>query len=178
MGLIKTAAGLGITLVIGGTVYTINQEDVVNNFAEDTGLTQQQAEQYVNSVGEEDLVAYDKLGSDFIEDGNEILSGATDIDCVNYDYEWVSVTLTCEQGKAQLIKIGNDEILLGNAYKKLDTDTANSADISNTIGRIDAVNADYDFEIVKKILDFSQISESKKSNSYNKATLQAALNSN
>jgi hypothetical protein len=44
MNIKEAVIGTIITVVIGGTAYSINQVDVVNNFAEDTGLTQQQAE--------------------------------------------------------------------------------------------------------------------------------------
>ena len=43
--------GTILTVVIGGAAYTVNKEDVVDNFADDTGLSQQQAEEYVDSVG-------------------------------------------------------------------------------------------------------------------------------
>ena len=177
MGIKEAVVGGVLTVIIGGTAYTINKEDVVNNFADDTGLTQQQAEDYVNSVDEEDLIPYDKLGADYVTDGNEVLSSAGDIDCANYDYEWETPTLSCEEGKDQLEELGRDEIDLGNAYIKLSSESATSADITATINILDEVNDNYEFEIVDFILDANTISESKKSNSYNKATLEAALKS-
>src|SRR3989344_4955751 len=52
--LTKLATGAIITLIIGGTAYSFNQADVVKNFAEDTGLTQQQAEQYISGISEDE----------------------------------------------------------------------------------------------------------------------------
>jgi hypothetical protein len=76
--------GTILTVVIGGAAYTVNKEDVVDNFADDTGLSQQQAEEYVDSVGEEDLVPYSELGAGYVKDGNDVLSSADEIDCANY----------------------------------------------------------------------------------------------
>lgn len=169
--------GTILTVVIGGAAYTVNKEDVVDNFADDTGLSQQQAEEYVDSVGEEDLVPYSELGAGYVKDGNDVLSSADEIDCANYDYEWVSPTLSCEEGKDQLEEFGRDEIALGNAYIKLGSDSADRADITKTISILNEVNSDYGFEVVGNILDSNMITENKKSNSYNKATLEAALES-
>lgn len=161
MGIKEAVVGGVLTVIIGGTAYTVNKEDVVNNFADDTGLTQQQAEDYVNSVDEEELIPYDKLGADYVKDGNEVLSSVSDIDCANYDYEWETPTLSCEEGKDQLEELGRDEIDLGNAYIKLSSESASSADITATINILDEVNDNYEFEIVDFILDANTISESK-----------------
>lgn len=169
--------GAIITLVIGGTVFTVNKTDIVKNFSKDTGLSQEAAQQYVESVTEDDMVPYDKLGSDFISDGQDILSLAREIDCVNYDYEWETSTLSCEKGKSQLIKFGNDEIALGKAYQALASESASNEDISSVISLIDKLNADFRLEIVSRILDLKTIDENRKSNSFNKALLQSALES-
>lgn len=178
MGIRELVAGSAITLVIGGSAYTINQTDVIDNFASDTGSTQQQAEDYVKNVEEDELIPYDKLGSSLVDDGNDVVSQASQIDCVNYTYEWESLSLSCAMGKKQLTELGNDEISLGLSYIKLSSESADKSDISATIGLIDRVNSDFDFKIVKILLDSTQISDSKNSNSYNKATLKAALESN
>lgn len=177
MGLIRTVAGVGVSVIIGGTAYTVSQGDVINNFADDTGLTQTQAEEYVNNVDEQDLISYSELGDSLVQDGRYVLDGLSAIDCVNYEYDWESPTMSCEEGKAQLKEVGNDEIALGAAYKKLDTTSNPKTDIPAAIALIDEVNSDYEFEIVTEILDASTVDETKKSNSYNKATLQAVLDS-
>lgn len=178
MSIKEVVAGGIITLVIGGTAYTVNQADVVNNFANDTGMSQQQAEEYVGNVKEEDLVPYDEIGNDYITSGKELLSEANGIDCVNYEYEWQTSTLSCEDGKAHLIKTGNDEVSLGESYVTLASAAASEADISTTIQRIDQLNTDYAGEIINKLYETASINEIKQTNSYNKATLQAALGSN
>lgn len=169
--------GTIITLVIGGTAYTFSQADVVKNFSKDTGLTQEQAEQFVSKIKEEDLVPFDEIGSDFISEGQDIVEIANGIDCVNYEYDWESNVLTCEQGKSQLRKIGYDGIDLGKAYKTLDTKDATRDDISLVIRNIDKYNADLELSVVNIALDSSTIDEIKKTNSYNKALLKAALDS-
>lgn len=173
----KKIIGAVITLVIGGTVYTISQADVAKNFAKDTGVTQQEAEQYVKNVTEDDIVPFDEEGSKFVTDGQQIISYTSNIDCVNYSYEWESSTMSCEKGKSQLIMLGNDEIALGNAYIALASESATREDISKAINRIDSLNADFNFEIVKYILKPQEIDDTRKANSYNKALLQSALES-
>lgn len=175
MSVKELAVGTVVTVIIGGTAYTVNQADVIDNFAEDTGLTQEQAEQYVGEVDEDELVSFEKVGSKLIKDGQDIVAEAEQIDCSNYEYEWESAILPCEKGKRQIHEIGSREISLGRAYKKLDTDSASRADISSTISLIDELNSSYDLEITGVILDQSVLDEIKKTNSYNKAYLKAAL---
>ncbi len=167
-----------ITLVIGGTIFTVNKVDVAKNFSKDTGLSQEESQQYVENITEDDLVPYDKLGSSLISDGQDILNLSYDIDCVNYTYEWESSTLPCAEGKSQLTKIGNDEKALGNSYTTLASKSASKTDMSITIGLIDKLNSDYKFEIVSRLLDAETIDQARKTNSYNKALLQSALESN
>lgn len=179
MGVVRDLiVGGVITVVIGGTAYTVSQADVVDNFANDTGMTQQQAEEYVNGVKEEDLIPYDEVGASYKDDGQQIIADANQIDCVTYEYEWESSTLTCQAGKNHLIKTGNDEVALGDAYIKLNSDSASKPDISLTIQAIDTLNADYEHEIIAWIYESATTDEIKKTNSYNKAVLKAALESN
>ena len=177
MGIRELVGSAVLTLVIGGTVYTVNQADVVDNFASDTGLTQEQAKEYVEGVGEDDLVPYEDLGGYYIDDGEYLVRGAQGIDCLNYEYEWESTFLSCPTGKYQLERIGNDEIELGQAYIKLGSDSASKEDISRTISLLDRVNQNLNLEIIKQYLDYATITEEKRVNSYNKATLQAVLDS-
>jgi len=175
--LVKNVIGAVITVAIGGAVFTVSQPAVVDNFAKDTGLTQQEAKQYVEQAGD-DLVSWDEVGKGFIDDGNDIISTVNTLDCDNYTYDWVSPSLTCENGKAELYKIGHDETALGEAYKKLSLDSASKADIPAVIALIDTLNYDYSSDFIDNILDSKDVDDMKKSNSYNKATLQAVLDEN
>lgn len=166
-----------ITLVIGGSIFTFSQADVVKNFSEDTGLTKEQAEQYINELDEDELIPYDELGKSLISDGNKLLDVASEVDCLNYEYEWESSSLSCQKGKSQINKISNDSILLGESYIKLSTDSASESDIRKTISLIDEYNSNYDFEIISSILDQKTIDEDKKTNSFNKALLKSAVES-
>lgn len=169
--------GTIITIAIGGTIFSVSKADIVKNFSKDTGMSQQQAEEYVENISEDELVSYDKIGADFVSEGQEILKTSSKIDCVNYKYEWETSTLSCEKGKSQIKTLGDNEILLGNAYTVLASETASTKDISLVISLIDKVNENYNFEIVSFIFDRSEIDETKNTNSYNKAMLQAALDS-
>lgn len=173
----KKIIGAVITLVIGGTVYTFSQADVVKNFSKDTGLTQQEAEQYVSEIKEEDLESFDKIGAELISEGQEVVKAASEIDCVNYEYEWESPVLTCSEGKSQLKRVGDSEIALGRAYIVLDTEDASEDDMSLVIKNIDRLNIDLESKIVTLMLDPSTVDEMKKTNSYNKALIQTALDS-
>jgi len=178
MSIKELVAGGVITLVIGGTAYTVSQADVAKNFADDTGLTTQEAEQYVNGVTEEDLVSYDVLGTSYVADGQQLIDSANKIDCINYEYEWAASVLACEDGKAHLLKTGGDEILLGEAFIKLNTNAASRQDITSTIELLDTANENYRHEIFAKVIGEASVDETMKNNSYNKALLKAALDSN
>lgn len=174
----KKIIGGIITLVIGGTIYSFSQVDVAKNFAKYTGLTQQEAQQYVEGIKKEDMAEWDTIGSNFISDGQKLIEMANNIDCDKYQYKWESNTLNCEEGKSQIEKVGNSSINLGKAYKVLDTKEATKNDISTTISEIDRYNSDLDLSIVTAILDQQTIDKEKKTNLYNKALLQTALESN
>jgi len=171
------ATGTIITLLIGGTAYTINQEDVIQNFADDTGMTQEQAEIYINEIPEEELATFETIGLDHIDEGKELLIMANDIDCSNYEYDFESTTLSCSAGKIQLDKLARNNTSVGQAYIKLDSDSASKEDMSEAIKLIDQLNANYQLEIASFIWNMSDIEELKKTNSYNKALLKAAIES-
>jgi hypothetical protein len=167
-----------ITLFIGGSAYTFSQQDVVDNFATDTGLTQEQAEQYVNSVPEEELIPFDEVGSGYVDESEKTLSTKDEIDCVNYEYEWETPTLTCAVAKSQLQKIATSELSVGRSFIKLSSENATEDDIRTAISHLDQLNINYDLEINKAMFDEQSLEEMKKTNSYNKALLQSALESN
>ncbi len=166
-----------ITLIIGGTVFSVSQTDIAKNFSKDTGVSQKEAEEYVKNVKEEDLVSFDKLGESYISDGQDILKIASEIDCTNYYYKWETNTLSCPQGKSQLESLGNNEIALGKGYTTLNSQSASKEDMASVIKLIDKVNLNLKSEVVQQLLDFATIDENQKTNSYNKALLQAALDS-
>ena len=175
----KTVGIIGgiITLIIGGTVYSISQGDVVSKFSEETGMSQKEAEQYVENIPDDELVSFDELGSELIAEGQDILSLVSETDCVNYYYEWETDTCSCEEGKSQFKQFGDSEIALGKAYKVLGSESASIEDINSAIRLIDRVNENYDLEIVIRLLDYSDIDEAIKTNLYNKALLRAVLDS-
>lgn len=166
-----------LTVVIGGTAYSISQGDVVRNFSQDTGLSQQEAQEYVDSITEEDLASWSEIGAGYLESGQELLDIAADIDCVNYEYEWETGTLSCSLAKSQIETLGDSEIALGESYEQLDAESATTEDIETTIGLIDSYNDDLEMEVVQILLEEADIDESKKTNSYNKAVLQSVLDS-
>lgn len=140
-------------------------------------MSQQQAEDYVNSISDDDMAPFDEIGASFVDDGNDIIDSARQIDCTNYVYEWETEILTCQQGKSQLYEVGNDEVSLGRAYEKLTENNSDRSDVLVVIPLIDKLSSDYNFPIVAKLLDAATIDESRKTNAYNKSVLQATLQS-
>jgi len=173
----KIAGGAIVTLLIGGTAYTLNQADITKNFADESGLTQEQAEQYINAIPEEDLASWDVIGEAFVIDGQDLQNVMSKIDCDNYSYDWESPTLSCSKAKSQLDTWSKDSIALGYAYKKLDVEGASKTDIQNTITLLDQINADYKLEVVVQFLEPSIVEEERQTNLYNKAILKTALES-
>lgn len=173
----EIVTGTIITLVIGGSAYTIHQSTVVDNFAQDTGMTTQQAQEYVESVKEEDLVEFGELGKSYTDSGKLLLNEASGIDCENYYYEWETTSLDCYTGKQQLYTIGNQEVKLGNSYVELSKDTASRQSIQATITELTLTNETYKLPIFSAYYDEATVTDSLQTNSYNKALLQAALDS-
>ncbi|MEA2701515.1 MAG: hypothetical protein QOE22_224 [Candidatus Parcubacteria bacterium] len=169
------ATGAVITLLVGGSAYTFSQGDVTKHFAADTGMSQEQAEQYVENVSDDDLVAFDELGANLLKQGTEILGFATEIDCTTYEYEWESPTVSCASGKQHMRKIAQDFTALGHSYETLALDTASPADMAETIRLIDNLNADLKHDIVVSNIAKADLEEIRNTNSYNKAMLEAAM---
>ncbi len=177
--MLKKIIGGVIVLVIGGTTYSISQSSVVNNFSKNTGLTQQQSQDYINNIKQSDLKSFTKIGQDLVADGNSITNTSLKLDCINYTYPWVTSSLSCQDGKDQLNKTGNDEIALGNCYQALDTNLGNSANskINECISDSDPISLDYSLPIVSTFIDSKTITEQKNSIAYDKSILQSALES-
>ena len=174
----KKIIGGVIAVAIGGTTFAISQSNIVNKLSENTGLTQQEAQQYVDSIPESNLQSFATIGQDLVSDGKSILNTVSSIDCVQNTYQWETPSLDCADGKEQLQNIGNDEIELGNCYQTLDTnlgDTVKSK-ISECIKDIDRVDSDYALPITD-VLDSETKSDYKNTNAYNKSVLQTALES-
>ncbi|MDD3491743.1 MAG: hypothetical protein PHG13_02180 [Candidatus Pacebacteria bacterium] len=170
--------GTIVTIIIGGAVYTINQQDIIKNFAKETGLTQQQAEHYIDTIEKEVLGSLSEIGDEMINFGQKIINDISEINCINYGHKWKSSTLSCHEGMEQLNKLAKDSILLGQSYLKLDSDSASIDDMKETIRLIDQFNSDLQFAVVDLLLDQSIINEIQKGNLYNKALLKTVIESN
>lgn len=177
--MIKQIIGGVLTVAIGGTVYHVSQADVAKNLSQNTGMTQQQAQQYVNNIKQSDLESFSKVGQGFIDDANTVQSTLSQLDCENYTYTWETPTLSCSDAKNQLQTIANDESTLGSCYQSLDTDLGSSANsqINECISDIDTVNADDQLPVATAVLDSKTLTDTTNTNNYNKSVLQAALQS-
>jgi hypothetical protein len=178
--MVKKIVGGVIALAIGGTTYAVSNSAIVSNFSTNSGMSQQQAQQYIKNIPQSDLETFSKLGQGLVSDGNSILSESSSIDCTNYTYQWETSSLTCSDGDSQLQTVGNDEVTLGNCYQTLDTNLGDGADakINECIADIDTVDSAYSLPIVTTLLDSGTITDNKNTDAYNKSVLQAALQSN
>lgn len=175
--MVKQLIGGVITLAIGGTTYMVSQSNVVSNLSKNSGMSQQQAQQYVNNIPQSDMASFTKVGQGFVSDGNSLLGDAAGLDCANYTYQWESASLSCSEGVSQVQTLGNDEVTLGNCYQDLDNNlgSAGNSKISECITDIDTVDSDLDLPIASAVLDSSTITDNKNTDAYNKSILQAAL---
>ena len=170
-------SGISI-LIIGGSSFAISQADVADNFANETGMTQQEAHTYVTD-SQDELASFDSIGNELVAGGTKSVNSASEIDCSKYHYQWESESLGCYSGAAQLRTIGNSEIQLGNCYIKLSANLSGDAKsiMTECMADIDSLNASYDLPIVSVMFDTTGMTEIKNSNLYNKSVLKTALNS-
>lgn len=166
-----------IVLVIGGTGFAVSQTDVINNFAKETGMSQEQAQQYADSI-KNDLDSFSNIGKELVGTGGTLVDESSKIDCDNYTYEWETPSLSCADGKSQMQKIGQDEQKLGECYKALDTDLGAGAKpkMQECINDLDTNSKNLSLPMNKWLLDDKAIEEMAKTNAYNKSILQTALN--
>lgn len=171
--------GGAVVLVLGGTGFAITQTDVINNFAKETGMTQEEAQKYADDTSN-DAASFSEVGDDFIKSGKDGDKFVAEIDCENYTYEWESADLSCLEGKKQLKTLAKNDTELGECFKALDEDLGASAKskIQECIDEIDQNNQGYDQNsIAAKLYDSKTIEDTKKSNLYNKSILKTALDS-
>ncbi|HEV7453646.1 MAG TPA: hypothetical protein VGO07_00135 [Candidatus Saccharimonadales bacterium] len=180
LSMVKAIIGGVVVLVIGGTTVAVSNSDIADNFSKNTGMTKQQAQQYVGNIQKSDLESFSKVGQDLVSDGNLIQTELSSIDCVNYTYKWETASLSCQDARNEFQTISNDETALGNCYQTLDTNLGNSAKLkmNECISDIDVVNADYDLPVATTFLDSNTLTKQKNTNIYNKSVLEAALQSN
>lgn len=171
--------GGAVVLVLGGTGFAITQTDVVNNFAQETGMTQEEAQKYADDTSN-NAASFEVVGDDLIKSGQDGRKAVAEIDCEKYTYEWESAALSCVEGKSQLKVLAQNDIELGECFKALDEDlgAAAKSKIQECINEIDQNNAGYDENpIASKLYGNETIEETKKSNLYNKSVLRTALES-
>ena len=164
-----------IVLVIGGVAYSFSQADVARNMSKDTGMTEKQATQFIESIPENELASWSEVGEDYVLFGKELKQIANESNCNEWQFDWESPTLSCEKGLSQIATWGENQIALGNSYIKLDSSSATDKDMIKTINLIGRYNANLAFEIVEAILSQADITEEKNTNAYNKAVLQSAI---
>jgi len=170
-GLIKGA----IVLVIGGVAYSFSQADVAKNLSKDTGMTEQQATEYIDDIPDDEFGTWTELGEELVYEGKELKQLVTETNCNEWQFDWESPTLSCQEGLSQITIFSNSAIALGNSYIKLDSSSATDIDIRKTINLIGQFNANLALEIIVNVVDELTLSDWYITNSYNKALLQSAF---
>lgn len=89
----KRIIGGVVVLVLGGSAFAVSKSGIVGNFSKNTGLSQQQAQQYINNIPKSDLMSFSKLGQNFVSGGSSILNTGSNIDCSIYG----SIDLSVDQ---------------------------------------------------------------------------------
>lgn len=177
--LIKRVVGITIAiLIVGGFTYTATQTDIFYTTASDSKSSEEIVQDTIKVKDTRELDIYNELGSSYIEDGEEVIAIANDMDCEKYTYEWESPTLKCDQGISQLTTFGNTEISVGEIFQKIALETATRAEIATAIAQIDKLNESYSDEIISYLLEESEITTNKQANANNKTALQSVLNGN
>jgi hypothetical protein len=164
-----------LILVIGGTACSVGQKEIINNFSEETGMTKQESQQYIENIPEDELISFYELSEDHITAGQEVFKIVTELDCDNYQYEWETETLSCIKGLSQLTTFGVRNLDLGEIYKVLGTGYAFTKTYEEAIALIDLLNESLSSEILVAILGEKSIEEMITTNLYNKAILQTEV---
>lgn len=164
-----------LIIVIGGTACTVGQKEIVNNFSEETGMTEQESQEYIENISEDELISFYELSEEHISTGQEVFKIVTELDCDNYIYEWETETLSCIKGMSQLIIFGGRNLDLGEIYKVLGTGQTFTKNYEEAIALIDLVNESLSSEILVALLGEKSIEEMILSNLYNKAILQTEV---
>ena len=95
----------------------------------------------------------------------------------------MSDSLSCYDGLNQMQTFVNDETKLGNCLIALNTNLNNevTSKIKECISDIDALDSDYNLPVMQVLIsstnNSSGINDSKKTDQYNKAVLESALQS-
>lgn len=164
-----------LIIVIGGTACTVGQKEIVENFSKETGMTEQESQQYIENISEDELISFYELSESHITTGQEVYKIATELDCDNYQYEWETETLSCIKGFSQLIIFGERNLDLGEIYKVLGTGYAFTKNYEEAIALIDLLNESLSSEIMVALLGENSIEEMITTNLYNKAILQTEV---
>ena len=172
----RAIVGVVITAVIGGTTYTISQSDEVKNFSKNSGLSQENAQKYVET-NKNSLASFEKVGGDLVAESANVSGKALAIDCVNYRYTWETASLGCDEGKSEIQDFASTELNLGQCYLDLGTDLGSIANqrIKECIRGIERYDAGLELPIVRKFLSAQELLDAHRTNQYNKAVLQSAI---
>lgn len=172
----KIVSGIVSVLVIGGVGYAISQSKLVDNFSKETGMSQQEAEEYVKNVKEEDLLGAKELGESYIRHSQETQKTNDEIDCATSTIDFAEDFGTdCVTVKAELTKLRRAEEKIGQAYIKLADDKADRTDTQNVINALDEYVAIIKKPIFSNIFTEESIDDLIKTTAYNKSLLVTAL---
>ena len=172
----RAIAGVVVTAIIGGTTYTMSMSDVIANFSRNAGLSQENAQKYVEGT-KNSLGSFEKVGRGYVAESANLSGKALALDCATYRYTWESPSLNCVEGKSELQDFASTVLNLGQCYQDLGKDLGNGANqrVRECISDIDLYDASLDSPIVRKLLNPQGLLDAHRRNQYNKAVLQSAM---
>lgn len=172
---IRTLGAGILVFVIFGTACDVSQKDVIKNFSQETGMTQEESQQFIEDISEDGLISYYELSTNHNTVGQEAFKIVLELDCNNYIYEWETETLSCGSGMAQLIIFGGLNLDLAKVYKLMGAGYAFTKDYEEAIELIDKLNESLKTEFIVLLFSENNIEEMIKSNQYNKVIIQTEL---
>jgi hypothetical protein len=169
-----------ITLIIGGLTYSFSRQDLIDNFTADTGLSQQQAEEFISSKLDEEGSSWEELGHEFSLASQSLQKIHNSIDCENLSSEEFliikeGVSLSCDEALEQIAQIANSAESVSVAYLKLSEDNVSRDDVRETVFYLDQFITDLDSPVLVPFISSSTIEDYKLSSSLNKSLLKTAL---
>ena len=153
----------------------VSQKEVIKNFSEETGMTQEESQLFIEDIPEDELVSFYELSTNYNAMGEKVFKIATELDCNKYIYEWETKTLSCIEGKAQLIIFGGLNFELAKVYKLIGAGFALTKDYEEAFELIDKLNESLRTEAIVVLFGENNIEVMIKSNQYNKVILQIEL---
>jgi hypothetical protein len=176
------AIGGMVTLTLGGVAYSFSHEDFVNNFAEESGLSQEQAEVYISDSEGRDGVSFGELADDLTRAAAPLQEALSKLDCESFsaaDIKIVQETYgtSCEVLKMQGEQFTEATVRLSQSYRTLDGEVFTIENMVHAINSIDNYVETLDSQFIMLSMGTTSIAKMKLTGAYNKSVIKTAVES-